>query len=92
MAKNKTWYTDTSLSLSNLIDFFTTHYDKFPNFGGDIETFFFNVRVAHSMRTITKHPKLKKFFNIDDLNQGLESYVKSKNLGDTNISYLHMYT
>lgn len=67
-----------------------TNYDKFPNYGGDIETLFFNIRIAHSLRTIGKLPSIKKYITIEDIIEGLNIYNKSQKI--ENKKYLDLYT
>ena len=89
MMKKKNWKLDNQLSLDEIIEFMKTNYDKFPNYGGDIETLFFNIRIAHSSRTIGKLPYVKKYISIEDIKEGLNIYCNSQKTEEKN--YLHLY-
>jgi hypothetical protein len=90
MIKKKNWKLDNQLSFDEIIEFMKINYDKFPNYGGDIETLFFNIRIAHSLRTIGKLPSIKKYITIEDIKEGLGIYSKSQKIENNN--YLHLYT
>ena len=90
MIKKKNWKLDKQLYFDEIIEFMKTNYDKFPNYGGDIETLFFNIRIAHSLRTIGKLPSIKKYITIEDIKEGLGIYSKSQKIENNN--YLHLYT
>jgi SpoVK/Ycf46/Vps4 family AAA+-type ATPase len=89
MIKKKNWKLDNKLSFDEIIEFMKINNDKFPNYGGDIETLFFNIRIAHSLRTIGKLPSIKKYITIEDIKEGLEIYIKSQNI--ENKKYLDFY-
>jgi len=89
MIKKKNWKLDNQLSFDEIIEFMKTNYDKFPNYGGDIETLFFNIRIAHSSRTIGKLPSVKKYISIEDIKEGLHIYYNSQKTEEKN--YLHLY-
>jgi SpoVK/Ycf46/Vps4 family AAA+-type ATPase len=89
MIKKKDWKLDKQLSFDEIIEFMKTNYDKFPNYGGDIETLFFNIRIAHSLRTIGKLPSIKKYITIEDIKEGLNIYSKSQKIENNN--YFHLY-
>ena len=78
MIKEKNWMIDPKMSLDDMTDFMKENYKYFPHFGGDIETFFFNVRVVHAMRTLGKLPKNKKYISLVDLKNGLAMFIKCK--------------
>jgi hypothetical protein len=78
MIKKKNWKLDNKISFDQIVEFMKINYDKFPNYGGDIETLFFNIRIAHSLRTIGNLPSVKKYLSIDDISEGLNIYNKSQ--------------
>jgi SpoVK/Ycf46/Vps4 family AAA+-type ATPase len=80
MIKKKNWKLDNKLSFDEIIEFMKINNDKFPNYGGDIETLFFNIRIAHSLRTIGNLPSIKKYITIEDIKEGLNIYIKSQNI------------
>jgi SpoVK/Ycf46/Vps4 family AAA+-type ATPase len=89
MIKKKNWKLDEQLSFDEIIEFMKINYDKFPNYGGDIETLFFNIRIAHSLRTIGKLPSIKKYITMKDIVEGLDIFSKSQKIENKN--YLDLY-
>jgi len=59
-------------------NYFQTKMDNFKAFGGDIETFLFNVKIEHGKRVFGKHPALHKILNKEDIECGYERYLKHK--------------
>ena len=90
MIKKKDWKLDNKLSFDEIVEFMKTNYDKFPNYGGDIETLFFNIRIAHSLRTIGNLPSVKKYLSIQDIKEGLSIYNKSQKIKVNNHSHLYL--
>lgn len=90
MIKKKNWKFDNKISFDQIVEFMKINYDKFPNYGGDIETLFFNIRIAHSLRTIGNLPSVKKYLSIDDISEGLNIYNKSQKIDDK--KHLDIYT
>ena len=85
-----TWSFESEAVLKNLKTFLTKNYDSFPNFGGDMETLFFNVKIAHALRVVCKHPSNRKKITIDDIESGFKFYKLAKVKKDTNLSQ-HLY-
>lgn len=85
-----TWSFESDTVLKNLKTFLTKNYDSFPNFGGDMETLFFNVKIAHALRVVCKHPSNRKKITIDDIDSGFKFYKLAKVKKDTNLSQ-HLY-
>jgi len=85
-----TWSFESDAVLKNLKTFLTKNYDSFPNFGGDMETLFFNVKIAHALRVVCKHPSNRKKITIDDIDSGFKFYKLAKVKKDTNLSQ-HLY-
>lgn len=52
--------------------------DCFPNFGGDIETFFFHIKMMHAKRVFGKSIKLRNIFVKDDFEKALEKIKKNQ--------------
>jgi hypothetical protein len=88
MVQDRGW----TIKCSSLVEFMQENKESFPHFGGDIETFFFNVRVFHSMRTIAKQPRDKKTITTEDLRGGLELFLKAKSNKEEDKGYLSMFT
>jgi SpoVK/Ycf46/Vps4 family AAA+-type ATPase len=87
--KQEKWLLDDTIKFDDLEDFIKTNYNHFPNFGGDIENYFFNVRIVHAFRTLGKLPKYKKKITMDDFKNGMEVFLQSKE--KVNNDFLHMY-
>ena len=85
-----TWSFESDAVLKNLKTFLTKNYESFPNFGGDMETLFFNVKIAHALRVVCKHPSNRKKITIDDIESGFKFYKLAKVKKDTNLSQ-HLY-
>ena len=85
MAKPKGWVIS---NLTDVSDFIKENYESFPNFGGDIETWFFNIRVAHSLRVFGLHPRNRKTITKDDLQEGFKLFKKEKKKDEP---FNHMY-
>jgi hypothetical protein len=62
--------------------------EYFPNFGGDIETYFFHIKMMHAKRVFGKSIKLRNILIKDDFEKGLE---KIKNNMKKEEVKLHMY-
>ena len=90
MIKDKNWKIDPKMKLDDMIDFMKYNYINFPNFGGDMETFFFNVRVVHAMRTLGKLPIHKKYISLFDLENGIKLFIKNKDQIKED-TYQHMF-
>jgi hypothetical protein len=85
MAKPKGW---TITNLTDVSDFIKDNYESFPNFGGDIETWFFNIRVAHTLRVFGLHPRNRKTITKDDIQEGFKLFKKEKKKDEP---FNHMY-
>lgn len=82
------WFIET-----NMDDFFKTHYDEFPFFGGDIDTFITECISAHSynlMKTCidVSLTRIKKFTDTD-IKTALVNFKQNKSKCDVDFSYLH---
>ena len=61
---------------SKLSKYIEENKDYFPNFGGDIETYFFHVKMMHSTRVFGKSIKLRNIFIKDDFTNALSEMKK----------------
>ena len=92
MMNSKEWFFDSNYSINKLKKFIEHKYDDFKNFGGDMETLFFNVKIAHALRVAGKHPLTRKYINQQDIENGFNIFKISKN--DKNIlpsEFSHIY-
>jgi len=57
-------------------DFFKDKMDYFKAFGGDIETFLFNIKIEHGRRVFGSHPAQHKILSKEDILNGYKRYVE----------------
>jgi len=69
------WQLDTNKPITS--DWFKKNKDYFEFYGRDIETILAKTKIAHSKRVFGKPENEKKKINLDDLNKGLEIYLKN---------------
>jgi len=58
--------------------FFKTNFKEFPNFGGDLETFFTKCKFAHVRRVFGKSNKEKGVLTKDDISEGFKKHLENK--------------
>lgn len=73
----------------NLEKFIEENKDNFPNYGGDIDTLFFHIKMEHSKRVFGKSTTLRNTFTKDDIVNGYNQLNKNKIKQD--FSHVHMY-
>ena len=61
-------------------DWFKKNHAYFKFYGRDIETLLAKVKIAHSRRVFCKPSSDKKKINLNDLDKGLESYLKNEDI------------
>ena len=71
-------YTINESFESKLSKFIEENKDYFPNFGGDIETYFFHIKMMHSTRVFGKSVKLRNVFIKDDFVNALGEMKKNQ--------------
>jgi SpoVK/Ycf46/Vps4 family AAA+-type ATPase len=59
-----------------LVKFIEENKELFPNYGGDIETYFFHIKIMHSTRVFGKSIKLRNNFIKDDFINALDQMKK----------------
>jgi len=69
--KNEKYNIDSTYE-SKIEKFIETNKDHFPNFGGDIETYFFHLKMMHAKRVFGKSIKLRNIFIKEDFESALE--------------------
>jgi len=74
---------------NKLSKFIEENKDNFPNFGGDIETYFFHIKMMHSTRVFGKSINLRNIFTKDDFINALAE-IKSHQKKEE--KKLNMYT
>ncbi len=90
--KNESWYYNGKEE--ELKTFFIKNKDKFPRFGGDIETLFLKTKIMHSRRIMFKDEKERKRVTLEDITKGFDNFVGHREKGkesDKNDSHLMMY-
>ena len=65
-------------SKEELNKFFKKNHDKFPRFGGDIETLFLKTKIMHSRRIMFKDVNLRKKIKMIDINRGFDNFVSHR--------------
>ena len=61
---------------------FEKNKNHFKFYGRDMETLFAKIKIAHSRRVFCLDESVKKHVTIEDLNNGLDIYLKNKDLKD----------
>lgn len=72
------WEYETPDVIGSLKKFLEKSYAKFPHFGGDMETLLFNVKIAHALRVVGKHPLKRKKITFQDIENGFKFYELNK--------------
>jgi hypothetical protein len=85
MMKKNEWNFIENFNLDEFKKFLEINYDEFGNFGGDMETLFFNVKIAHAKRVACKNFNIRKKINFDDIINGFEMFKESKSEKKNNI-------
>ena len=89
--KDNKWNISTDVLFEKLENFIYNNYDNFPNFGGDIENYFFSLKLAHSKRIFLKPLNYKKILTLKDFEKGMELFLENKNKNKKDTNYLSMY-
>jgi hypothetical protein len=79
MMKKNEWKYESNNVIDKFKKFVEKNYEKFPHFGGDMETLLFNTKIAHSLRVAGKHPLKRKKIIFEDIQSGFKLYELSKN-------------
>ena len=66
------------------------YYDKFENYGGDIENLLQKVKMAQRMRFFLNPNKELNILDLIDFKNGLDTFLKHR-YNNNNISYNSMY-
>ena len=80
------------------IEFMEKNKQYFKYAGGDMETLFVKCKIAHSKNLINGKNKKKRVLNEQDINDGLEIFVKNPIVGerkpedDSNASWRTIYS
>jgi hypothetical protein len=77
----------------DLDSFFRKNVESFPRFGGDVETLFLKVKIAHSRRVMFKDENLRKKITMEDIKKGYDKFTSHrKTKEDLPEKILTMYT
>lgn len=63
---------------NTIMELFKKNSKKFPNYGGDIETFVLKCKIANSRRCVFKEDEKRKTLSISDIEKGLEFLSKNR--------------
>lgn len=69
--KNEKYLIDSTYE-SKIVKYIETNKEHFPNFGGDIETYFFHLKMMHAKRVFGKSIKLRNIFIKEDFESAFE--------------------
>jgi SpoVK/Ycf46/Vps4 family AAA+-type ATPase len=89
------WKLDNTLfsKKNNIYSFIKNNYVKFKYFGGDIDIFFMNCKLCHSVRIFGKNPKLRKILNYSDIENGFYKFISHRNKTEEQINQIaYMYS
>jgi hypothetical protein len=73
-----------------VVTFFKKNKSLFPNYGGDIETFFLSCKIYHSRRVLFKDENMRKLLTLHDLENGLNAFVGNRKVNKS-IDTLNLY-
>jgi hypothetical protein len=90
MMKKNEWSFIENFNIDEFKNFLELNYKEFSNFGGDMETLFFNIKIAHAKRVACKHLHIRKKINLQDILQGFEMFKESRQ-SEKNNNILSMY-
>jgi len=79
----KNWLYDTNY-LSDKLEYF-------EYFGGDIETWLFNIKIEHGKRVFGKHPSQHQIISKEDIEKGFIRYKSHKKIKENNFNLSHLY-
>ena len=65
--------------------------DNFPHFGGDVETWLLNIKIAHSKRIFGKDISIHKKINKEDIINGYERLCSSRIQKEKDVFPSHLY-
>jgi hypothetical protein len=91
MMGDSSWFYESDEVLPKLKQFLETSYEKFPNFGGDMETLLFNVKIAHGLRVVGKHPLKRKKLTFVDIENGFKLYEVAKKPKESSTLPKHLW-
>lgn len=90
--KDSGWFCDEeSITLETLTKFINDKYSDYPNFGGDMETLLFHIKVAHAYRIFGKHPSYRKKITISDIKEGHKLFMLARESDKKGTSHLTMF-
>lgn len=68
------------LNETELDKFFKLNKENFPCFGGDIKTFLDKCKIYHFRRMILLDKKMWKIITMEDINEGIKSYLDERDI------------
>ena len=74
-----------------LTQLFEDNIKYFPNYGGDVETFFLNCKIYHSNRVVFLDNLHKRILTIDDFVNGLKTFIEHRKFNDDEHKYKSSY-
>lgn len=81
--RNDCWQIEIDNNSQNkLKELFKNNTKNFPNYGGDMETFFLNCKIIHGRRVFGLDPSARKILTFEDIEKGLEFLVVHRKIQD----------
>ena len=84
LIKEQDWKIQEPETESLPLVFFEKHHSEFTNFGGDMETLLFNIKISHSKRVFMLKHDVKKIIIKEDLFNGHKKFLDNKESGKKN--------
>ena len=77
--KLSNWKLDEQIKNETIINLIKKDMNLFKNYGGDIESWFLQIKIEHGTRIFGKHPKYRKIITINDLENSLINFKNTQN-------------
>jgi len=95
LIKDQLWSYQEPIESALPLQFFKENIKLFTNYGGDMETLFFNIKMCHSQRVFCLPIEQKTVITKEDLENGMKMFAQNKkiipNKKEMNPSIQHLY-
>jgi len=88
---NCKWKLDVKINNIWISNFIDKNIEHFPYYGGDIDTLLLNCKTVHGRRIFGKCPTLRKIITKEDILNGFDKYLESKQKNKKNNILHNMY-
>lgn len=72
------FYDNNDLSRENVLELFKKNKNKFPNYGGDMETLVLNCKISHTRRCSFDKNEKRRTFSFNDIEDGICKFIKNR--------------